>query len=76
MSKSLFLRDKEVVQQQTWFFMLWQGPKSPIWLAATFRTRLAEKREKEEEGREEEHRQLQSVVRFTQMQQTFLNDCF
>ena len=56
--------------------MLWQGPKSPIWLAATFRTRLAEKREKEEEGREEEHRQLQSVVRFTQMQQTFLNDCF
>ena len=75
MSKSLFLRDKEVVQQQTWFFMLWQGPKSLIWLAATFRTRLAEKRE-EEEGREEEHRQLQSVMRFTQMQQTFLNDCF
>ena len=55
--------------------MLWQGPKSPIWLAATFRTWLAEKRE-EEEGREEEHRQLQSVMRFTQMQQTFLNNCF
>ena len=55
--------------------MLWQGSKSPIWLAATFRTWLAEKRE-EEEGREEEHRHLQSVMRFTQMQQTFLNDCF
>ena len=69
MTESVLTRDEDIVQQQTRLFTLCLGPRFRIQLAPIFRIRLAERREKREE---EEHRQLQSIIRFPETQKQTL----
>ena len=69
MGASDFWRDEEVITNVTFHVMT--SPKSRIWLAPIFRTRLAAKQQEEKE-----YRQLHSVMRFTQTQLVLFTNIF